>query len=372
MPIDKDSTYMSLAIKLALRARGMTSPNPLVGALLVKNGKVIAKGYHKRAGLPHAEIEAFQDARRKKQKIKGATLYVTLEPCCHTGKRTPPCVNSIIEEKVSRVVISALDPNPEVSGSGASILRKSGIEVRTGVLGEKSKEINEAYIKYITTGLPFVVLKLAATLDGKIAAASGDSKWIGSDTQRKYAHILRSRADAVMVGIDTVLTDNPRLDVRLEKGVVKNPVPIVLDSSLRTPPASNLMKIHKEPIIAATRPLDTARRERLIGLGARVVSVKKDRDGRIDLRELARKLGELEFTSILIEGGSNVAAGALKSGIVDKITFFYAPKIVGSGGLSMIGDLDIFKIRDSLEISGVRVKKIGSEFMVEGYVKNKD
>ncbi len=371
MPIDKDKKYMSAALKLALKAQGMTSPNPLVGAVLVKNGNVIGKGYHKKAGLAHAEIEAFEDARSNNKQIKGSTLYVTLEPCCHTGKRTPPCVNSVIRENVSKVVIASLDPNPKVSGKGVSKLRKNGIEIVTGVLEEKASQINESYIKYITTGVPFVVLKLAATLDGKIASASGDSKWIGSETQRKHAHILRSRADAVLVGIDTVLTDNPSLNVRL-KGVYKNPVPVVLDTKLRTPPTSNVMRIHAEPVIATTRPVDKAKREKLKSLGARVITVKKDKTGRIDLRQLLRQLGELQLTSVLIEGGSAVAGQALKSGIVDKIIFFYAPKIVGSGGLSMIGDLNIERIRDSIEVQDVSVKKIGSEFMVEGYIGKKE
>ena len=234
MPVDIDKKHMAAAIRLAVKARGMTSPNPLVGAVLTKNGKVIGRGYHKRAGLPHAEIEAFQDARKSRKKIEGSTLYVTLEPCCHKGKRTPPCVDSIIKEKVAKVVVSSLDPNPKVSGKGVSKLKRNGIEVVTGVLKDKSSAMNEAYIKYITKGEPYVILKLAATLDGKIAASSGDSKWIGSDTQRRYAHKLRSQADAVMAGIGTVLSDNPSLNVRL-KGDHKDPVPVVLDSDLRTP-----------------------------------------------------------------------------------------------------------------------------------------
>lgn len=370
MPIDKDKKYMSAALKLALKAQGMTSPNPLVGAVLVKSGEVIGKGYHKKAGLPHAEIEAFEDARKKKNKIAGSTLYVTLEPCCHTGKRTPPCVNSILEEKVSKVVVSSLDPNPKVSGKGVKKLRRDGIEVLTGVLEEKSREMNEAYIKYITIGLPFVVLKLAATLDGKIAAASGDSKWIGSETQRRHAHILRSRADAVVAGIDTVLTDNPSLNVRLT-GKHKDPVPIVLDSKLRIPLSSNLLRLHDKPIIATVRPVDKAKSEKLESLGAKIITVKKDKSGLTDMRELMRLLGELEFTSVLIEGGSTVAGHALKSGIVDKITFFYAPKILGSGGLSMVGDLNIERVKDSIEVRDMGVKKIGSEFMVEGYIGKK-
>ena len=367
MTVDQDKKYMSVALKLAVKARGMTSPNPLVGAVLVKNGKVIGKGYHKKAGLPHAEIEAFEDAKRNKKKISGSTLYVTLEPCCHSGKRTPPCVNSVIREKVSKVVISSLDPNPKVSGKGVWKLRKNGIEVVTGVLEEKSEEINESYIKYITTGVPFVVLKLAATLDGKIAAASGDSKWIGSETQRKHAHMLRSRADAVVVGIDTVLTDNPSLNVRLP-GTHSDPVPIVLDTKLRTPPTSNLLRIHERPIIATLRGADKSRRNRLEQEGAKVIALKKDKMGLIDLRSLMRQLGGLQITSVLIEGGSAVSGQAIKSGIVDKIVFFYAPKIVGSRGLSMIGDLKIHRVRDSVEVRDLSVKKIGSEFMVEGYI----
>ena len=370
MPIDKDKKHMSAALKLAVRARGMTSPNPLVGAVLVKNGRVIGRGYHKKAGLPHAEIEAFEDARRNKKKITGSTLYVTLEPCCHTGKRTPPCTDAVVREGVSRVVIGAQDPNPKVRGNGVRKLRRSGIEVVTGVLEEKSREINEPYTKYITTGLPFVVLKLAATLDGKIAASTGDSKWIGSEAQRKQAHMLRSRADAVLVGINTVLTDNPSLNVRL-KGDHKDPVPVVLDAKLRTPPTSNLMRIHQEPVIATVRGVSQARRKKLGSLGARVITVRKDKNGRIDLRELRRRLGELQFMSVLIEGGSAVAGQALRSGIVDKINFFYAPKIVGVDALSMIGPLKIRSIRNAIEIHNVSVKKIGSEFMVEGYVTKK-
>lgn len=369
MPIDTDNKHMTTALKLALRAQGKTSPNPLVGAVLVKNGRVIGKGYHKKAGLPHAEIEAFEDARKNNKTITGGTLYVTLEPCCHKGKRTPPCVDSIIREKVSRVVVSSLDPNPKVSGKGVSKLRRNGIEVITGVLEEKSSEINEDYIKYITKGVPFVVLKLAATLDGKIASSTGDSKWIGSETQRRYAHILRSRYDAVMTGIGTVLSDDPSLNVRL-KGAHKDPVPVVLDSNLKTPPKANLMRIHDEPIIAATRPVDKDKKKKLQSLGARVLTVKKDKDGQVDMKDLMHRLGELEIMSVLIEGGSEVAGKALKSGIVDKISFFYAPKIVGADGLSMIGGLDIKKISGSIKVRSLKVKKIGDEFMAEGYIDN--
>ena len=250
----QDEKYMSIALKLAKRAEGMTSPNPLVGAVVVKNGEITGKGYHRKAGLPHAEIEAFKDAEKKGREIKGSTLYVSLEPCCHKDKRTPPCVDAIIERGVTKVVVGALDPNPKVSGKGVNALREKGIDTITGVLEHKSREINESFNKYITTGKPFVTMKLAATLDGKIATRTGDSKWIGSEKQREYAHRLRSQADAVMVGIGTVLTDNPRLNVRLGGKTVRQPVPVVLDPGLRTPPESSILTLHGSVFIVTGKP----------------------------------------------------------------------------------------------------------------------
>ncbi|MEE8299295.1 MAG: bifunctional diaminohydroxyphosphoribosylaminopyrimidine deaminase/5-amino-6-(5-phosphoribosylamino)uracil reductase RibD [Thermodesulfobacteriota bacterium] len=366
--MDQHSKYMSLALKLAKKAEGMTSPNPLVGAVLVKHGKIIGQGYHKKAGLPHAEIEAFKNADKKRNSLKGATLYVTLEPCCHKDKRTPPCVNTIIEKQISKVFVAMLDPNPKVSGNGIKKLRKSAIEVEVGILEEKAKELNEAFSKYITTGKPFVILKLAATMDGKIAAYTGDSKWIGSPTQRKYAHQLRNKVDGVMVGIETVLKDNPSLNVRLDKKT-SYPVPIVLDSKLRIPIDSNLLSIHEHSIIATSSKSYPRKKEKLINLGATILHLKADKNGKLNLKELVKRLGKHGITSVLIEGGSKVAASALKSGIVDKVVFFYAPKIVGSEGISMIGELGISTIKKSLEIKDIKITKIKDEFMIEGYLK---
>ncbi len=366
--MDNHTKYMSLALRLAKKGEGTTSPNPLVGAVLVKRGNIIGRGYHKKAGLPHAEIEAFNDAAKKKNSIKDATLYVTLEPCCHTNKRTPPCVKAIIEKKISKVFVSMLDPNPEVAGKGVRILRKNGIEVEVGILEEKAKQLNEAFTKYITTGKPFVILKLAATMDGKIAAYTGDSKWIGSPTQRKYAHQLRGKLDGIMVGIETVLKDNPSLNVRFGKKMSRDPIPIVLDSKLRIPLDSNLLKIHETIIIATSDKSKKRKAEKLENLGATILNIKQDKNGRLNLKELARKLGKYKIMSVLIEGGSKVAASALKSGIVDKVVFFYAPKIVGAEGISMIGELDIPAIKKSIEIKNTKVKKINDELMVEGYL----
>ena len=360
---------MSIALRLAKKAEGKTSPNPLVGAVVVKRGKIIGQGYHKKAGLAHAEIEAFNDAAKKRNSLKGATLYVTLEPCCHTDKKTPPCVNTIIEKQISKVFVAMLDPNPKVSGNGIKMLRENGIEVEVGVLQDKAKELNEAFTKYITTGKPFVILKLAATLDGKIAAYTGDSKWIGSPAQRKHAHQLRSKVDGIMVGIETVLKDNPSLNVRLGKKTSKDPVPIVVDSKLRIPVESNLLSIHEHSIIATSSGSNSKKTEELKNLGARILHIKKDKNGNLNLKEVTKHLGKHGITSVLIEGGSKVAASALKNKIVDKVVFFYAPKIVGSEGISMIGELGISTIKKSLEIKEIKIKKIKDELMIEGYLK---
>lgn len=369
MPKDPDSKYMYLALRLAKRAEGMTSPNPLVGAIAVKEGEIIGKGYHRKAGLPHGEIEAFLDAERKGHNLKGSTLYVTLEPCCHTGKRTPPCVDAIIEKGISKLVVGTLDLNPNVGGKGINILREKGIEVKAGVLENRCREINEAFFKYIATGMPFITLKLAATLDGKIATFTGDSKWIGSETQRKYVHELRNRVDAILVGIETVIQDDPQLTVRLGKKAHHQPTPVVLDSKLRIPIGTKLLSLHKSPIIATTTSAGSPGKvEDLEKMGARVLFVDQEKNGRVDVLNLVKKLGESEITSVLVEGGSETAASFLKNGIVDKIVFFYVPKIIGSEGVSMVGKLNISEVKDALSIKKIRVKTIGEEFIVEGYV----
>ena len=371
MPRDQHTKYMSIALKLARKAEGMTSPNPLVGAVLVKGGKIIGEGYHKMAGLPHAEIEAFADAERNGHSLKGATLYVTLEPCCHEGKRTPPCVNAIVEKGISRVVVGAGDPNPMVCGNGFSLLRDEGVEVIPFILEEEALRLNEAYNKYITTGLPFVTLKLAATLDGKIAAASGDSKWIGSERQRKLAHQLRSASDAVIVGVGTVLKDDPKLNARLPGREIRQPVPVILDRTLRTPPGSSVFKAHASVIIATVKPASPGKKKRLEEAGARVLEVGHDRQGLPDMKKLLRELGRNEIVSVLIEGGGKAAASALKSGLVDKVAFFYAPKIIGGDGVSMIDSLGIKSVKNAVQITGVKITRLGEELVVEGYVKKR-
>lgn len=362
-----DKKYMKKAISLARKGDGHTSPNPMVGALLVKNGNIIGKGYHKKAGLPHAEIEAFKDARKKKKSISGATLYVTLEPCCHTNKRTPPCTDAIIREKIKKVCIATLDPNPEVSGDGVKTLRKNGIEVEVGCMGEEAFRMNEYFNKYIVQKIPFVVLKMAATLDGKIASFTGSSKWIGSEDQRKNAHIQRSKVDAVLVGINTALNDDPSLNVRLKGRKISQPVPVILDSNLKLSTDAKVFKV-SESVIIATNSKNKAKTKSLQDAGAKVIRVRKNKDGNLSFPGLLRRLGKMGISSILIEGGSKVAASALSSKVVDKVVFFFSPRLMGGDGISMIAPLGKKNIKNAINLTQVSYTKFGNEIMVEGYI----
>lgn len=364
MKVDKNTEFMNLALKLAKRAEGMTSPNPLVGAVLVKRGKIIGSGYHKKAGLPHAEIEALNDARKKGHNISGSTLYMNLEPCCHYG-RTPPCTNAIIENKVAKVFVGVSDPNPKVSGKGIKILRRANIEVNLGLLKKESEELNKVFFKYIKENMPYVVLKLASTLDGKIATKSGDSKWIGSEKQREIAHQLRNKMDSVLVGVNTILKDDPSLNVRIKKRFISQPMPVILDSRLRTPLSSNIFKVHESCIIVASEESGNKKRKLLEQRGAKVIYSDPDKSGNLSLKRILRELSKMDITSVLIEGGSKVASSALNEGVVDKIVLFYSPKIVGGDGLSMVSSLGIKKMNKALNIKDINMKKFGNELMIE-------
>jgi len=365
MKEDKNTEFMRLALRLARKAEGMTSPNPLVGAVLVNKGNIIGTGYHKKAGLPHAEIEAFNDAKRKGNRIKGATLYVNLEPCCHDYKRTPPCTNAIIENKVSKVFVGITDPNPKVRGRGVRRLRRAGIEVVSGLLKKESEAINKVFFKYIKEQMPYVVLKLASTLDGKIATQTGDSKWIGSEKQREIAHQLRNKMDSVLVGVNTLIKDDPSLNVRINKKRISQPLPVVLDSMLRTPLDSNIFKVHENCIIVASENSGKRKRKLLEQKGAKIIYSKPDISGNLNLKRVLRELSKMEITSVLIEGGSQVASSALNGGIVDKIVLFYSPKIVGGDGISMVSSLGIKQMNKALNFKDIYIKKFGNELMIE-------
>ena len=326
MPARDDREFMKKALRLALRGEGCTSPNPMVGAVCVLGGRIVGRGYHKKAGLAHAEIEAFADAAKKGISLKGATLYVTLEPCCHTEKLTPPCTDAIIASGVSDVVVGAIDPNPKVSGKGVAKLRENGITVRTGVLERECTETNEFFNKHVVSGLPFVILKCASTLDGKIASATGDSKWIGSLKQRKIAHRLRKRVDAVIIGINTVLADDPGLDVRLVGGTVRQPVPVIMDSKLSISPEAKVFSTHPRSIIATTEAAAPVKEKRLRELGAEILRFESDATGRVPAADLLRELGAMGMCGVLVEGGSRVGACFLREAWLTRWFSFTRPR----------------------------------------------
>jgi len=358
--------YMWLAIKLALKAQGQTSPNPLVGALIVKNGTIVGRGFHCQAGTSHAEINALTEAVNKAQ---GAELYLNLEPCSHFG-RTPPCVDAIIQKKIMKVFVGMVDPNPLVRGKGIRRLKEAGIEVTTGILEKECRKLNEVFIKYITTKRPFVILKAAASLDGRVAAESGDSQWITNEKSREYVHQLRSTVDAVLVGIGTVKKDDPQLTCRLKNRKGKDPIRIVVDSTLSISPKAKVLNLNSQALtIIATTPKASLQKRALIEKkGARVLVItSKDR---VDLRLLMEILGKEEITSVLIEGGSEINTSALQSGIVDKVLFFYAPKIIGGKQAPlMVGGKGIARVKDALVLHNITTQRFGDDVMIEGYVK---
>ncbi|MBL7151245.1 MAG: bifunctional diaminohydroxyphosphoribosylaminopyrimidine deaminase/5-amino-6-(5-phosphoribosylamino)uracil reductase RibD [Candidatus Omnitrophica bacterium] len=356
--------FMQLALRLALKARGRTSPNPLVGALVVKKGQILGRGYHKMAGAAHAEIVALDEAM---DKSKGATLYITLEPCTHFG-RTPPCVDRIIKSGIREVVIGMVDPNPLNKGRGIEILKSHRIKVKVGILEEKLEKINEFFIKYISKKMPFVTVKAAQSLDGKIATRHGDSKWITSDKSRAFAHGLRRDYDAVMVGVNTVLVDNPRLDAWFSK---KQPVKVIVDSQLSVPQDANIFTAKREVIIItlASKAGQETDNRRILQEKAKIFEVK-EKAGQVNLRDALKKLARLNITSVLVEGGGTLAGSLFDEGLVDKVLFFISPKIIGGkDAISSVMGQGISRIDRAIKIKDVRFRRLGEDFLVEGYIK---
>jgi diaminohydroxyphosphoribosylaminopyrimidine deaminase/5-amino-6-(5-phosphoribosylamino)uracil reductase len=360
---DAERRYMRMACRLALKAAGRTSPNPMVGAVLVRDGKIIATGYHKAAGTDHAEIVALKRAGKR---ARGATLFINLEPCSHFG-RTPPCTRALITAGVKSVVAGIKDPNPRVAGRGFRELKRAGITVRAGLLEAECRALNEAFVKYMTRGVPFVTLKLAASLDGKIATATGDSHWISGEESRHIVHRLRDRVDAVLVGSGTVIADDPQLTCRMKGG--RNPWRVVLDRRLRVSPAAQLLR-QRDPektLIITSRRAPARRAQALEAPGARVLRVA-ERNGKLRWRAILKKLASLGIQSILIEGGAAIAASALKEKGVDKILFFYAPKLIGGDGRAMIDGLGIRLANRALKLNRFAVTRSGDDLMVSGYI----
>lgn len=360
--------YMKRAIELAKMGRGRTNPNPMVGAVIVKNDKIIGEGFHEYYGGLHAERNAIKNCT---ENPNGADIYVTLEPCCHYGK-TPPCSEAVIESGIKRVFIGSNDPNPKVSGGGIKQLKENGIEVVTNVLKDECDSINEIFFHYITNNTPFVIAKYASTADGKIATKTGDSKWISNDESRLIVHKIRNAVSAILVGIDTVISDNPMLNCRIENGT--NPVRIICDSSLRIPINCNIVNTADEiPTIIAYSQENGEISDKKASLSEKGIEFiyVPDKNGKVDLKELIKKLGKRKIDSVLIEGGSELLASALFSGIVNKLEVFIAPKIFGgSNAKTSVGGDGIQNAADSLKLKLNNVTELCGDVLLEYDVLN--
>jgi diaminohydroxyphosphoribosylaminopyrimidine deaminase/5-amino-6-(5-phosphoribosylamino)uracil reductase len=359
-----DEQWMKRALHLAEAGRGKTSPNPVVGAVLVKRGKVVGEGYHARVGEAHAEIVALRQAG---EKARGAVLYLNLEPCAHYG-RTPPCAPQVVKAGVKRVVIGMEDPNPVVNGKGTEALRKSGIAVKVGVLEKDCQRLNEAFCKYILKKEPFVVLKVAATMDGKIATRNGGSKWISGEASRRFVHQLRDQVDGVLVGIGTVLRDDPLLTARKKEG--SEPYRIVLDSRLKIPEEAKVFEHSPSKVIlATTESAPQEKIERLEKRGVRVLIVDS-KEGRVDLRSCLSKLGQIGIMTLLVEGGSRVNGSFLDEGLIDKFLLFLSPKLIGDPqALGIFSGRGVANLKDSVALKEIKTKRIGEDIFVEGYLE---
>ncbi|HEB01800.1 MAG TPA: bifunctional diaminohydroxyphosphoribosylaminopyrimidine deaminase/5-amino-6-(5-phosphoribosylamino)uracil reductase RibD [Nitrospirae bacterium] len=366
-----DAKYMKRALLLASRARGRTSPNPMVGAVIVKGGKVIAEAYHKKAGSPHAEVLALALAGKY---AYGATLYVTLEPCCHTKKRTPPCTGAIIDAGIERVLIAMEDPNPSVAGKGVSQLMRAGLDVECCVLGAEAARLNEAYIKYITTDMPFVTLKAALTLDGKIATPTGESKWISGEKSRELAHRMRAESDAIITAIGTVKADDPQLTARgkgplfRDRGGRNGPVRVVIDPRLEVPIGSKILDGLPETVIVTSKDVTakkSGKAQKLIKSGIKIINYK----GKLKLKWLLKKLGSMGVMSAMIEGGSSLNWHALDEGVVDKVSFFVAPKVIGGRkSISVVGGESFRSLGRAIKFREMKARNVGEDLLITGYL----
>ncbi len=367
---DLDRAFMHQALTLALKATGLTSPNPLVGCVIVAKGEIVGSGFHPRAGEPHAEIFALREAG---DKALGADLYVTLEPCNHQG-RTPPCTTAIIKAGIRRVFIGTSDPNPEVAGRGAAFLQASEITVKIGLLEEKCRKINEFWNKFITTKRPFVTLKSAASMDGRIATHSGHSQWITNEKSRHYVHQLRAAHDAILIGIGTLLKDNPRLTARLPGEIPRNPYRIIVDSMLRTPLDFKIFGSDgSERVLLATKSHAPEKLAPYRKLVKDILILPSNNLGQLDLEELMKILAQRGITSVLIEGGSEINGSALDNHIIDKICFFYAPILVGGrGSRGMISGEGANTIDQAVTITDLSIRNFDDDICVEGYLSNRE
>lgn len=363
-----DEQYMRMALQLALKGRGWVSPNPVVGAVIVRDdGTVIAEGWHERYGELHAERNALKNCM---EPPTGATMYVTLEPCCHHG-RQPPCTDAILEAGIRRVVVGSGDPNPLVAGKGIRILREQGVEVTEGVLKDECDAVNEIFFHYIQTGTPYVVMKYAMTLDGKIAAYTGKSQWITGEEARAHVHAMRGNLFGIMAGVGTVLADDPLLTCRLPGA--RNPVRIICDTNLRTPMTSKIVATAAQvPTIIATASEDQQAIRGYEEKGCRILQIAKAESGSIDLKELMKKLGSEKIDSIMLEGGGTLNWSALESGIVNRVMAYVSPKLFGgSGAKTPVEGQGVTAPSSAFLLENTTVTRLGEDFLIEGTLKKR-
>ena len=359
-----DSDYMQLALELATTAKGNTNPNPCVGAVVVKDGVIVGTGLHRKAGEPHAEVHAFNMAG---EYAKGATLYVTLEPCSHYGK-TPPCAMLVKESGVSRVVVAMMDPNPSVAGRGINILKEAGIEVEVGLLEQDARRLNERFIHNMLTNKPFVISKFAMTMDGKIATHNGHSKWITSHEARLQVHKLRHEMDGILVGVGTVLADNPSLTTRLQNREGKNPIRIILDSELKTPLEANIVNTAEaQTIIVSGKDVDATKVKQLTEKGVQILTVSKTEQG-LNLGEMLDELYKLGITDVLVEGGAEINGSFLSARLINKVLIFMAPKILGGRhSKTPFAGMDIDCIDEGLQLEFDSIEQVGPDLCITAY-----
>lgn len=356
-----DKRYMKRALTLARKGIGRTAPNPAVGCVIVKDGGIVGEGWHKKAGTPHAEIHALEMAG---EAARGADVYITLEPCCHTGQ-TPPCSEALIKAGVKRVVAGMSDPNPHVNGKGMKALETAGIKTVCGLLENDCRAINRPFIKHITNGLPYVIFKSAMTLDGNIATVTGDSRWISCEESRREVHRMRRRCDAVLIGVDTLIADNPQLTVRHVRG--RNPMRIIVDTNLRTPESVNVLKgrLARKTVIA-TAEINPRIHRRYLQQGATVL-VCETENGQVSMHDLLRKLANMGVQSVLLEGGSRLAGNMLQNGLIDEFVFYYAPKIIGSRGFAPFSMQGITSMNDVIKLVIADVRRSGDDIVVHAW-----
>jgi diaminohydroxyphosphoribosylaminopyrimidine deaminase/5-amino-6-(5-phosphoribosylamino)uracil reductase len=361
-----EPTYMKLALKLAAKGAGWVSPNPMVGAVVVKDGRIVGRGFHRRVGAAHAEVEALRQAGDASQ---GADLYVTLEPCNHQG-RTPPCTQAILAAGVSRVIIATLDPNPQVTGGGAEYLKSRGVEVEVGLLAEAARRLNEAWFHWTNTGRPWVIAKAACSLDGKIATATGESQWLTGEAARTYGHRLRHQVDAILVGIATALTDDPQLTTRLPRGRGQDPIRLVLDSRLRLPLTAKLLHLNSSSPtwVACTSAAPKDKIRSIKDLGAEVLVFPAEA-GRVPLKPLLELLGRQQVQSLLVEGGAEVLGAFFDQGLVNQFYFFFAPKILGGRQApGVLGGEGVARLNGAHQANDLTIRRIKQDILITGYL----